>query len=134
MTILLLKQYIFHILILIWIMQILHGQVCMHWNWKEFIWNKNMHYALYLAKTNELIQNLLFFFWKPQCIEFILNKHYQHLNFMHKLSLIKSRQYSLISWKDDINNKEEKGIQSYSFFQKKIKSKLIVIENETGYF
>ena len=75
-----------------------------------------------------------FFFWKPQCIEFILNKHYQHLNFMHKLSLIKSRQYSLISWKDDINNKEEKGIQSYSFFQKKIKSKLIVIENETGYF
>ena len=31
-------------------------------------------------------------------------------------------------------NKEEKDIQSYSLFQKKIKSKLIKIENETDYF
>ena len=36
-------------------------------------------------------------------------------------------------WKDVIN-KEEKDIQSYSLFQKKIKSKLIKIENETDYF
>ena len=33
-------------------------------------------------------------------------------------------------WNDFIN-KEEKDIQSYSLFQKKIKSKLIKIENET---
>ena len=35
---------------------------------------------------------------------------------------------------DDVINKEEKDIQSYSLFQKKIKSKLIKIENETDYF
>ena len=32
---------------------------------------------------------------------------------------------------NDVINKEEKDIQSYSLFQKKIKSKLIKIENET---
>ena len=35
---------------------------------------------------------------------------------------------------NDVINKEEKDIQSYSLFQKKIKSKLIKIENETDYF
>ena len=35
---------------------------------------------------------------------------------------------------NDLVNKEKKGIQSYSLFQKKIKSKLIEIENETDYF
>ena len=39
----------------------------------------------------------------------------------------------LKSW-NDIINKEEKDIQSYSLFQKKVKSKLIKIENETDYF
>ena len=34
----------------------------------------------------------------------------------------------------DVINKEEKDIQSYSLFQKKIKSKIIEIENETDYF
>ena len=36
-------------------------------------------------------------------------------------------------WNGVINN-EENDIQSYSLFQKKIKSKLIRIENETCYF
>ena len=35
---------------------------------------------------------------------------------------------------NDVINKEEKDIQSYSLFQKKIRSKLIKIENETDYF
>ena len=35
---------------------------------------------------------------------------------------------------NDVINKEEKDIQSYSLFQKNIKSKLIKIENETDYF
>ena len=35
-------------------------------------------------------------------------------------------------WNDFIN--KEKDIQSYSLFQKKIKSELIKIENETDYF
>ena len=35
---------------------------------------------------------------------------------------------------NDVINKEEKDNQSYSFFQKKIKWKLIEIENETDYF
>ena len=35
---------------------------------------------------------------------------------------------------NDVINKEEKDIQSYSLFQKKIKSKLIKIKNETDYF
>ena len=35
---------------------------------------------------------------------------------------------------NDVISKEEKDIQSYSLFQKKIKSKLIKIENETDYF
>ena len=34
----------------------------------------------------------------------------------------------------DVINKEEKDIQSYSLFQKNIKSKIIEIENETDYF
>ena len=35
---------------------------------------------------------------------------------------------------NDVINKEEKNIQSYSLFQKKIRSKLIKVENETDYF
>ena len=35
---------------------------------------------------------------------------------------------------NDVINKGEKDIQSYSLFQKKIKSKLIKIENEDDYF
>ena len=35
---------------------------------------------------------------------------------------------------NDVFNKEEKGIQSFSLFQKKIKSKLIKNKNETDYF
>ena len=35
---------------------------------------------------------------------------------------------------NDVINKEEKDMQSYSLFQKKIKSKLIKTENETDYF
>ena len=35
---------------------------------------------------------------------------------------------------NDVINKEEKDIQSYSLFQKKIKSKLIKIGNKNGYF
>ena len=35
---------------------------------------------------------------------------------------------------NDVINKEEKDIQSYSLFQKKIKSNLIKNENETDYF
>ena len=34
----------------------------------------------------------------------------------------------------DVINKEEKDVQSYSLFRKKIKSKIIEIENETDYF
>ena len=35
---------------------------------------------------------------------------------------------------NNVINKKEKDIQSYSLFQKKIKSKLIKIDNETDYF
>ena len=35
---------------------------------------------------------------------------------------------------NDVINKDEKVIQSYSLFQKKIRSMLIKIENETDYF
>ena len=36
-------------------------------------------------------------------------------------------------WKDNFY-KEEKSIQSYSFFQIKLKSKLLQVENKTKYF
>ena len=57
--------------------------------------------------------------------------------YLKKYSLNGTKYYISIRgtklW-NDIINKEEKDIQSYSLFQKKIKSKLIKIENETGYF
>ena len=68
--------------------------------------------------------------------------HKYHTNFSQSSFYLK--RYSLNSTKyisicgprlwNDLVNKEKKGIQSYSLFQKKIKSKLIEIENETDYF
>ena len=69
--------------------------------------------------------------------------HKYHTNFSQSSFYLK--RYSLNSTKysisirgpklwNDVINKEEKDIQSYSLFQKKIKSKLIKIENETDYF
>ena len=58
--------------------------------------------------------------------------------FYLKRNSLNSKKYSISIrgpklW-NDVINKEEKDIQSYSLFQKKIKLKLIKIENETDYF
>ena len=69
--------------------------------------------------------------------------HKYPTNFSQSSSYLKryplnSTKYSLSirgpKLRNDVINKEEKDIQSYSLFQKKIKSKLIKIENETDYF
>ena len=53
-------------------------------------------------------------------------------------ALMNSTKYSISihgpKLQNDVFNKEEKGIQSFSLFQKKIKSKLIKNKNETDYF
>ena len=77
---------------------------------------------------------------------------YQHLNFMHKVNnqetssifndLIKRlvNKYltnfskSNFCLKTKILHKEEKDLESYSVFQNQIKSKLLMIENETIHF
>ena len=65
-------------------------------------------------------------------------KNFSQSSFYLKRYSLNSTKYSISIrgpklW-NDVINKEEKDIQSYSLFQKKIKSKLIKIENETDYF
>ena len=60
------------------------------------------------------------------------------LNFCLKNVSLNTTKYS-ISFRgpklwNEILHKEEKELESYSFFQNKIKSKLLMIENETKYF
>ena len=60
------------------------------------------------------------------------------INFYLKRYSFNSTKYSISTcvpklW-NDVINKEEKDIQSYSLFQKKIKSKLTEIGNEIDYF
>ena len=56
--------------------------------------------------------------------------------YLKKYSLLSTKYFIFIRgpklW--NVISKEEKDIQSNSLFQKKIKSKLIKIENETDYF
>ena len=59
-------------------------------------------------------------------------------NFCFKNVSLNSTKYS-VSFRgpklwNEILHKEEKELESYSFFQNKIKSKLLMIENETKYF
>ena len=70
-------------------------------------------------------------------------KHKYPTNFSQSRFYLKrysfnSRKYSISTRVpklcNDVVNKEEKDIQSYSLFQKKIQSKLIKIKNEIDYF
>ena len=57
--------------------------------------------------------------------------------YLKRYSLNSTKYYISIRGRklwNDVINKEEKDIQSYSLFQMKIRSKLIKIENETDYF
>ena len=63
--------------------------------------------------------------------------HFSQSSFYLKRFSLNSTRYSISIggpklW-NDVINKKEKDIQSYSLFQKKIKSKLIKIENEANY-
>ena len=66
------------------------------------------------------------------------SSNFSQSSFYLKRYSLNSTKYSISIrgpklWNDFIN-KGEKDIQSYSLFQKKIRSKLIKIENETDYF
>ena len=65
-------------------------------------------------------------------------KNFSQSSFYLKRYSLNSTKYSIsirgLKLWNDVINKEEKNIQSYFLFQKKFKSKLIEIENETDHF